>query len=136
MKNGYFFLLILLGSIIGCHKADSVVPAPDGLYQRWKAGNSDLYIRFLREGIVLYGRDGKSISCCSGPGYFRREDSVLVFKDVVPKPLPFELPVATDCAYVLCGRVELRDWHIISLTADRLVLNTGYGDNQTYIAAP
>ncbi|MBO0934195.1 hypothetical protein [Fibrella aquatilis] len=136
MKNGYFFLLFTFGCLVGCRKADTVAPAPDGLYKRWKDAKADAYITFQREGIVLYGADGTDDFCCLYERFFRVAGNRLVFEGASSKPLPSNLkPVA--CANVSCYKPStIPDWQIISLTTDRLVLNRGNGTDQTYIAAP
>lgn len=135
MKTSYFFLLIALVSIISCDKADE--PAPITLYKRWKNENADQYITFLREGIVLYGKDSTVDGCCPLPRFFQANGNKLIFKDISPKPLPVQLQTEKpECASVRCRPPYYTDWEIIAITPDRLVLNAEYIGRQTYIAAP
>lgn len=135
MKISYFVLSIAFGSIISCHKTDDA--APDGLYKRWKAEKADQYITFLREGIVLYGKDSIMDGCCGSPRFFRVSNNRLIFKDIAAKVLPVQLQQEKpECANVRCRPPYYTDWEIISITADRLVLDAEYLGKQTYVAAP
>jgi hypothetical protein len=133
MKISYVVLLLALGGLAGCHKIDE--PAPDGLYKRWKAENADQYITFLREGIVLYGKDSTYTGCCPLPMFFQTGVNRLIFKGVPTKPMPVQLKFEA-CPYVKCRLPDYTDWEVISITADRLVLDAEYRGRQTYIAAP
>ncbi len=135
MKTSYLFLALAFGCIMGCRKADPVVPAPDGLYKRWKAQNTEQYITFLREGIVLYGRDGTDDYCCLTARFFRTNGNTLIFSDVPAKPLPANVQQA-NCLAVSCLQALPTNWQIVSITADKLVLTGDYYQAGTYIAAP
>ena len=135
MKNGCFFLLLAFGCLMGCQKADLAAPAPDGLYKRWKAQNAEQYITFLREGTVLYGRDGTDDYCCLTARFFRTNGNTLIFSDVPAKALPANVQ-RPDCSAVSCIQSLPANWQIVSITADKLVLTGDYYQAGTYIAAP
>ncbi|MBO0934194.1 hypothetical protein [Fibrella aquatilis] len=135
MKTSYFFLFIVLSCLIGCGKTDE--PAPTTLYKRWKAVNTDAYITFLREGIVLYGKDSTADGCCSSPRFFQSKDNKLIFKDIAPKSLPVQLQTEKpECANIRCRPPEYTDWEIIFITPNHLVLDAENRGRQTYVAAP
>ena len=133
MKNGFFFFLIVFGCLVGCHKIDE--PAPEALYQRWKDEKADVYITFLREGIVLYGKDSTESYCCPQLRFFRTGVNRLIFKDVQPEIIPVQLRGVGPCPF-LCVQPTYTDWEIISITPDRMVLDAEFRGRQTYIAAP
>lgn len=135
MKTSYFFLALAFGLLVGCQKADTVVPAPDGLYKRWKAQNAEQYITFLREGVVLYGSNGTEDYCCLTARFFRTNGNTLIFSDVPAKTLPANIQ-RPDCSAVSCIQSLPADWQIVSITADKLVLTGDYYQAGTYIAAP
>ncbi|MBO0937255.1 hypothetical protein J2I47_11925 [Fibrella sp. HMF5335] len=120
---------------MGCQKADTVTPAPDGLYKRWKAQNAEQYITFLREGIVLYGKDGTEDYCCLRTRFFQTNGNRLIFQNVPAKTLPATVQQAY-CVNVSCAYYVPADWQILSLTADKLVMTNDYYKAGTYVAAP
>ncbi|MBO0937256.1 hypothetical protein J2I47_11930 [Fibrella sp. HMF5335] len=132
MKTSYFVLFIVLGCSIGCRKIDE--PAPNALYKRWKDEKADVYITFLREGVVLYGKDSTYTNCCPQLRFFRTGVNRLIFKGVAERPIPVQLKYG-GCP-IRCGTPAYTDWEIVSITSNRMVLDAEYRGRQTYIAAP
>lgn len=109
-------------TLFSCH-AESI-SSGDLLYQRWKAIDSDYYLTFLPEGIILHGNDGRDAYCCS-PRYFLRLSNRLDLKNAPVKPLPKFVQEA-NCSLVKCaGPGEF--WEILALDSQQLVLKTPYG---------
>lgn len=116
-------LLTTIAFLMLASACRSGVDPADQFYRRWKSVDSEYYLTFRSDGILLHGEDGNDTYCYT-PRYFTKQHDKLYFDKTPKRNLPATIR-ESNCGYVKCADPS-PFWQIVALDAQQLVIKTSY----------